>query len=62
ITLSLRGTKLILSVANQRPYELEPDIDGWFNLAGLSGFRARLAGDTIELSQPNGLFTATRKK
>ncbi|MGZ5446107.1 MAG: serine hydrolase [Thermoanaerobaculia bacterium] len=62
ITLSLRGTKLILSVANQRPYELEPDIDGWFNLAGLSGFRARLAGDTIELSQPSGLFTATRKK
>lgn len=62
ITLSLRGTKLILSVANQRPYELQPDIDGWFNLVGLSGFRARLAGDTIELSQPNGLFTATRKK
>lgn len=62
IVLALRGTKLVLAIANQRPYELEPDIDGWFNLKGLSGFRARLTGDTLELSQPNGLFTATRKK
>lgn len=62
VTLSLRGTKLVMVVANQRPYELEPDIDGWFNLKGLSGFRARLSGDTIEISQPSGLFTATRKK
>ncbi|HYR30108.1 MAG TPA: serine hydrolase [Thermoanaerobaculia bacterium] len=62
INLSLRGTKLVLTVGNQPPYELLPDIDGWYNLKGLSGFRARLTGETIEMAQPNGLFTATRKK
>ena len=62
VSLSLRGTKLVLTVGNQPPYELLPDIDGWYNLKGLSGFRARLTGNTIELSQPNGLFTAERKK
>ena len=62
LNLSLRGTKLVLTIANQPPYELIPDIDGWFNLKGLSGFRARLTGDTIELSQPGGLFTAERRK
>ncbi len=61
VTLSLRGSRLVMTVANQPPYELIPDIDGWFNLEGLSGFRARLNGKTIEISQPNGLFTATRK-
>ena len=62
INLSLRGNKLVMTIANQPPYELVPDIDGWFNLKGLTGFRARLSEETIELSQPNGLFTATRQK
>jgi CubicO group peptidase (beta-lactamase class C family) len=62
ISISLRGTKLVMAIANQPPYELLPDIDGWFNLKGLTGFRARLIGEVIELSQPNGLFTAVRKK
>lgn len=62
INLSLRGTRLVMTIANQPPYDLIPDIDGWFNLKGLTGFRARLTGTTIELSQPNGLFTAERKK
>ena len=61
IVMSLRGSRLVLAIANQPPYELIPDIDGWFNLKGLTGFRARFTGKTIELSQPNGLFTATRK-
>jgi len=62
ISLSLRGTKLVLTVGNQPPYELLPDIDGWYNLKGLSGFRARLTANALELSQPNGLFTAPRKR
>jgi CubicO group peptidase (beta-lactamase class C family) len=62
ITVSLRGSRLVMNIASQPAYELLPDIDGWFNLKGLSGFRARLTGSTIELSQPNGLFTAERKK
>jgi CubicO group peptidase (beta-lactamase class C family) len=62
INVSLRGTKLVMTIGNQPPYELLPDIDGWFNLKGLTGYRARFTGEAIELSQPNGLFTATRKK
>lgn len=61
VLISLRGSRLILTIGNQRPYPLEPDIDGWFNLGGLSGFRARLSTGKVEISQPNGLFTATRK-
>ena len=62
IVVTLRGSRLVLTIANQPPYELLPDIDGWFNLKGLTGYRARFTADTIEISQPNGLFTATRKK
>jgi CubicO group peptidase (beta-lactamase class C family) len=62
INLSLRGNRLIMTIAGQPPYELLPDIDGWFNLKGLTGYRARLTATTLELSQPNGLYTATRKK
>jgi len=61
VVASLRGSQLVLTVGNQRPYVLEPDIDGWFNLSGLTGFRARLLPDRIEISQPGGLYTATRK-
>lgn len=61
LMLALRGSQLVATIGNQRPYVLEPDIDGWFNLRGLSGFRARLLPDRIELSQPNGLFTAIRE-
>jgi len=62
VILSLRGSRLVLIVGSQRPYLLEPDIDGWFNLKGLTGFRARLLPDKIEISQPEGLFTATREQ
>lgn len=62
IVVSLRGSRLVMNIGNQPAYELLPDIDGWFNLKGLGGYRARMNGETIELSQPNGLFTAVRKK
>lgn len=59
----LRGASLVLSIQGQRPYELVPAADGWFDLSGLSGFRLRFLPDgSIELQQPNGLFTATKKE
>jgi CubicO group peptidase (beta-lactamase class C family) len=61
ISVSLRGSMLVLTIAGQPPYELVPQIDGWFELASLTGFRARFSGDTLELAQPNGLFIAKRK-
>ncbi|HEY0141162.1 MAG TPA: serine hydrolase [Thermoanaerobaculia bacterium] len=60
IVVSLRGNRLVMNVASQPPYDLEPDIDGWFNLKGLTGFRARFSPGKVELSQPNGLYTATK--
>jgi hypothetical protein len=62
VLLSLRGSQLVLAIGNQQPRVLEPDIDGWFNLKGLSGYRARLLADRIEISQPGGLFTAMREQ
>jgi CubicO group peptidase (beta-lactamase class C family) len=62
LNLSLRGNRLVLVVMGQPPYELLPDIDGWFNLKGLTGYRARMTGTAIEVSQPSGLYTAERKK
>lgn len=61
ITVSLRGKKLVLNIAGQPPYLLAPAIDGWYDFEALTGFRARFTGDTVELSQPNGLFVAKRK-
>lgn len=62
LLVNLRGSQLVLSFGNQQPRVLEPDIDGWFNLKGLSGYRARLLPDRIEISEPDGLFTATREQ
>lgn len=62
VLLSLRGTQLFMSLGNQQPRALEPDIDGWFNVKGLSDVRVHLLPDRIDISQPEGVFTATRAK
>lgn len=61
IVISLRGNQLVMSIGNQRPYDLIPAIDGWLDLKGLTGYRARFTADKLELSQPEGLYTAVRK-
>jgi CubicO group peptidase (beta-lactamase class C family) len=60
-TVDLRGDHLVLTVAGQPPRELVPAIDGWFDLKGLSGYRAQFNGDTLSVSQPEGLFEAKRQ-
>lgn len=61
ISISLKGETLVASIPGQPSLDLDPELDGWFNLGGLTGFRVRFVDDKLEISQPNGLFTATRK-
>lgn len=60
LLISVRGSGLFLSFGNQQPRALEPDIDGWFRVKGLSDVRVRLLRDSMELSEPEGVFSATR--
>jgi CubicO group peptidase (beta-lactamase class C family) len=62
--VSLRGTQLVMTVTGQPPYTLIPALDGWFDLKGLTGFRAKFeaTGKEITVSQPNGVFTAKRRQ
>lgn len=60
--VELRGERLVLSLQGQPPYELVPGSEGWFDFERLKGFRVRFTdASTMEIQQPNGLFTAKRK-
>lgn len=66
LTVSLQGETLVISGPGMPNYELEPDLGGWFSLGGLSGYRVRFAKaddgtPTMEVSQPDGLYTARRE-
>jgi hypothetical protein len=62
ITVAVRGDQLTLFVPGQPLYSLEPALGGWFVFADIEGFRFRFVDDRLEIQQPNGLFTAERKK
>lgn len=62
VFVTIRGSQLLMTIGDQQPYVLEPDLHGWFNVSGLSGFRVRFVDDKLELSQPDGLFTAKRNR
>jgi CubicO group peptidase (beta-lactamase class C family) len=66
LNVTLRGTKLILSVPGQPDYELVPTGINEFNFKNLDGYSVKFnedAGKVIEmvLNQPNGVFTAKKK-
>src|SRR5205085_4561297 len=50
--VELRGSHLTMTIPGQPTYELVPAADGWFDLKGLSGYRAQFDGDTLTISQP----------
>jgi hypothetical protein len=60
-TIDLRGNHLTVSLPGQPAYDLVPAVDGWFDLKGLAGFRVQFDGDTMRMSQPNGLYEAKRQ-
>lgn len=66
LVVSLRGDKLILSVAGQPDYELVATGENEFNFKNLDGFSVKFneqSGKITEmiLNQPNGVFTAKKK-
>lgn len=63
VDVSLHGKQLVMTLQGQPPFTLLPSLDDWFELKGLTGFRAKFdaAGKELTLSQPNGVFTAKRK-
>jgi len=61
LSVDLKGNRLVVSAPRQPSYELVPAIDGWFDLKGLTGFRAQFTADALLLSQPDGLYEAKRQ-
>ncbi len=68
-TVSLKGEKtLVLTVPGQPEYTLVPYKETTFNLKGLSGYSIEFIMDEsgnvkeAKITQPNGIFTAKRKK
>jgi CubicO group peptidase (beta-lactamase class C family) len=68
ITVTLKGESVLqLSVPGQPDYELAPYKDNEFTLQGLNGFSVAFTLDETGavtgavVTQPNGVFTATRK-
>ncbi|NUO82248.1 serine hydrolase [candidate division KSB1 bacterium] len=68
VTVALRGEKtLTLTVPGQPTYELEPYKDTEFNLKSLTGYSVKFTMEkgkatAVVFHQPNGVFTAVRKK
>ena len=69
VTVALKAGKTVtLTVPGQPQYELEPYKEGEFNLKGLTGFSVKFTQDqkdvvtSVVFYQPNGVFTATKKK
>jgi hypothetical protein len=68
VTISLKGeVTLQASIPGQPDYQLVPYKDTEFTLKGLSGFSIAFKSDAsgavtaAVITQPNGVFTATRK-
>ncbi len=65
ITIELNGATLQASIPGQPTYALEPYKEMEFNMKDLSGFSVRFVkqGEQVTeavITQPNGVFTATR--
>jgi len=68
VTIELKGRTLTVNLPGQPQYELVPDRGTEFNLKGMSGYSVRFTvhpkdGVTEAVfNQPNGVFTAKRKR
>jgi CubicO group peptidase (beta-lactamase class C family) len=68
VNVSLRGNRLVASIAGQPPFELEPDLGGEFYLKQMKIAGIRFLSDAkgevtgLELIQPGGIFEAKKMK
>lgn len=66
ITFHVDSTSLVMSIAGDRTYRLEPAYDDEFRLKGVGGYSVRFimedgAAVAAVLIQPDGMYRATRK-
>src|SRR5262249_49636984 len=62
-TVAMKGDNaLTLTLPGQGTFDLEPVRGTKFNIKGLSGYSVEFRGEDLVFYQPNGTFSATRKK
>ncbi|MBZ5602988.1 MAG: serine hydrolase [Acidobacteriia bacterium] len=63
VVVAMKGDDAIsLTLPGQGTFDLEPVRGTKFNIKGLTGFSVEFLGDDLVFYQPNGTFSATRKK
>lgn len=63
VTIAMKGNDgITMTVPGQGTFDLEPVRGTKFNVKGLTGYSLEFKGDDLVFYQPNGTFTATRKK
>jgi len=63
VTVAMKGDDAIaLTLPGQGTFDLEPVRGTKFNMKGLTGYSVEFLGDDLVFYQPNGTFSATRKK
>ena len=63
VTVAMKGDNAItLTIPGQGTFDLEPVRGTKFNIKGLTGYSVEFLGDDLVFYQPNGTFSATRKK
>lgn len=63
VTIAMKGTGgIAMTIPGQGTFDLEPVRGTKFNVKGLTGYSVEFKGEDLVFYQPNGTFTATRKK
>jgi len=63
VTVAMKGPDAItLTIPGQGTMDLEPVRGTKFNVKGLTGYSVEFKGDDLVFYQPNGTFSATRKR
>lgn len=62
LKVSVKKENVMLFVPGQPEYTLIPVKENEFIIKGLAGYKAEFKGDKLILHQPNGVFTAEKKK
>ena len=63
VTIAMTGDNAItVTLPGQGTFDLEPVRGTKFNMKGLTGYSLEFRGDDLVFYQPNGTFSATRKK
>jgi len=63
VTVAMQGDRaMTVTIPGQGTFDLEPVRGTKFDIKGLTGYSVEFKGDDLVFYQPNGTFSATRKK